>query len=93
MTEYKTLTVTYLGERDQWKTPVYGDLWQWRGFWLMGCPACGRVATLKHTSGGHTVTLEGEVPVLKATISPSIGCPYQDCDAHYFVKNGEVVPA
>lgn len=89
MTEYETLVVKYMGERRKWKTPIYGELWTWNDFWLMGCPACGEAATLKGSKGGHTVTIDGD----KATVSPSVGCPYADCDAHYFVKNGKVIPA
>lgn len=88
MTDYKTLEVKYMGHRDHWKTPIYGELWQWKGFWLMGCPACGQAATLRTSKGGHTIILEEDVP----TVNPSIGCPFADCDAHYFVRDGKVIP-
>ncbi len=86
---YQTLEVKYMGERKEWKTPVYGELWQWNKFWLMGCPKCGQPSTLRGSKGGHTVTLDGD----KATVTPSIGCPLKPCDAHYFVRDGKVVPA
>jgi len=91
MTDYKTLEVKYMGERRHWKTPIYGEIWRWKDFWLMGCPACGQAATLAGREGGHTVILEGDFDVV--TVSPSIGCPFSDCDAHYFVRDGKVVPA
>lgn len=89
MTDYKTLVVKYMGERLQWKTPVYGEVWQGNGFWLMGCPACGEVATIAGRKRGHTIFITGDV----VSVEPSIGCPYENCDAHYFVRDGVVVPA
>ena len=77
--EYKTIEVKFLGERKSWKEPCFGEFWKWNTFWLLGCPRCGKVATLQ-----HTVEVKDDV----ATINPSVGCPF--CHAHYFVKEGKV---
>jgi len=50
-------------------------------YWLR-CHKCGLAANL----GDHDVSvIDGIV-----TISPSIMCPNTKCDAHYWIKNGEV---
>lgn len=93
--EYKTLEVKIVSLRREYKTPVYGEMWCWRptdggdsNLWLLGCPACGEVATLQTLKGeGHTVTIKDDKP----TVSPSIGCPF--CQAHYFIKEGSIVVA
>ena len=77
--EYKTIEIKFLGkDRKQWKEPCYGEIWQWNTFWLLGCPRCGKVATLN-----HEVLVNNFV-----TIKPSVGCPF--CHAHYFIKNSRI---
>ncbi len=51
-------------------------------YWLR-CHKCGLSANL----GDHDVTIkDGAV-----TINPSIMCPNSKCDAHYWIKDGQVV--
>jgi len=52
-----------------------------KGF-IISCPKCGIYAS---SSSGHTVEVEEPL-----TVSPSFICPHKPCDAHYFVKNGEI---
>lgn len=52
-----------------------------KGF-IITCPKCGVYAS---SSKSHVV--EQEDPL---TVSPSFVCPHKPCDAHYYVKNGEI---
>lgn len=54
-------------------------------FWLR-CFKCGIVANL----GSHD---QVDVKNGIITISPSILCPRQSCNNHYFIKNGEIIQA
>ena len=50
---------------------------------MLRCHKCGLVASLVD----HTVKIvDGKV-----TISPSCDCPNSECDAHYWIKDGQVV--
>lgn len=51
-------------------------------FWLR-CFKCGMVANL----GDHEVQVVDGI----ITINPSILCPRESCQNHYFIKNGEIV--
>jgi hypothetical protein len=86
MPEYQVKRVTVLEPRKSWRTPSYGELWKTAEEsepWLLGCPACGLAASLRH----DVVFIDG-----KPTITPSVVCPGPGCGAHYFVVNGEVQP-
>ena len=51
--------------------------------YMLRCHKCGLVANL----GDHDVKIvDGKV-----TISPSCDCPNSECDAHYWIKDGQVV--
>jgi len=51
-------------------------------YWLR-CHKCGVSANL----GDHEVIINDGI----ITINPSIQCPNEECNAHYWIKNGEVV--
>ena len=51
-------------------------------YWLR-CHKCGVSANL----GLHEVTIVDEL----ITINPSISCPNKECNAHYWIKNSEIV--
>lgn len=42
---------------------------------LVSCPGCGRIASLSK----HAIGEDG-------TVSPSLVCPYDDCDFHDYVR-------
>ncbi len=63
-----------------------GDSWTQRGVWKGGrldgkrtatvsCPECGRACSLSQ----HEIDAEGNV-------SPSVVCPYDDCDWHVWIR-------
>jgi hypothetical protein len=51
---------------------------------IKACPKCGR---LMATGEKHAITVHDDDTV---TISPSCLCPYEDCDAHYFVNRSVI---
>ncbi len=78
MTEYKTLTVKWITKMDWNSDNMHGCLTRLNvDKFLFGCPACGVIMYLDH-----------DVNVITLTINPSIHCV---CDAHFWVKNGEVI--
>jgi hypothetical protein len=83
--EYQTLEVKYVGERDIWHTPCYGEFGKWNKFWILGCPRCGEVLTLRTFGEGPQHRVISTDPV---HIEPSIGCTH--CRAHIFVRNGKI---
>jgi uncharacterized protein YbaR (Trm112 family) len=90
--EYKILEAHYVGEQQVYPKNRYGNIGKWYQFWVVTCPVCGNPINL-HTEnlGGdppfHTV----EVKEGRVTVNPSIGCPH--CKAHYFIRDGKIIPA
>lgn len=64
-----------------WPIYSYRNPKQVAGY-LVGCPVCGRVGSLD-----HEVTFNEE---RQPTVHPSINCGYDDCDAHYWIIDGEI---
>lgn len=54
-----------------------------RVLWL-GCYKCGQMALLSD----HTITENSNGTI---TVEPSIVCPNEKCDAHYHIRNNEIV--
>lgn len=53
-----------------------------RVLWL-SCHKCGEVGLLSD----HTITEHEDGTI---TVEPSIVCPNDKCDAHYFIRNNEI---
>lgn len=53
---------------------------------LLSCYKCGFIA---FTSGHEHVFHEDD----SVTLTPSVVCPNDQCDAHYWIRNNEIVPA
>lgn len=51
-------------------------------YWLR-CHKCSLTANL----GDHEITIDNKI----ITISPSILCPNDKCEAHYYITNSEIV--
>lgn len=51
---------------------------------IKACPKCGRSMSTGHA---HTITIHEDRTV---TIRASCLCPYDDCDAHYFVTHSKI---
>ena len=64
-----------------WPVYSYRNPKQVAGY-LLGCPKCGRVGSM-----GHEVTFNSEG---QPTVNPSIICGYDDCDAHYWIIEGNI---
>lgn len=60
-----------------WTSPVEKSL-------TIGCPKCGMV----HALTEHDITWIDEITV---TIDPSIQCTNPNCDAHFYIKNNEII--
>ncbi len=91
MTEYKVLEVK-MERLATWADDgeAAGYLWKTfdmegtpRGWWL-GCCKCGVVGGLS-----HRVTVDDEG---RPTVDPSIVCGYPGCGAHYYIRQGKVIP-
>lgn len=81
MTDYKTLEINFVGERQTFPKDAHGMLGTWQGRTVLGCPRCGQVMSL----GDHDVNVDNAGLV---TISPSVG--HTSCKAHFFVKAGKI---
>lgn len=51
---------------------------------IKACPKCGQISSIGSV---HTITVH---PDRTVTIRASCLCPYEGCDAHYFVTNSRI---
>lgn len=71
MTRLQKSDDTWLKTPGTWRGAIAGDV----RTATASCPKCGKVASLS----GHTIDDAGQV-------TPSLVCPYLDCDFHEYIQ-------